>query len=266
MIFPRIAFMMFLMKVLRDHFNMSKDLFSEFTKKGFVKIKLDNKYMFSYKNLKKKIIINFPKNFKKSKFENLHHTVNFEEINSIRMKIIKNINVEKDLKKNIYLSAKSYLDRLLGADIIVQKNINLAIQMPNDDSRPMFHKDTPLSSKYEVAVWIPLVDCSKSMCMTMIDKKHHNEANKLFDNLDQNSEKQFQKFSKLKGSNFPVKFGEALIFSTDNFHYIPINETSKTRWSLNLRFKNLFTPYGERNLLDYFEILKTSPITNLLTN
>ena len=104
--------------------------------------------------------------------------------------------------------------------------------------------------------------CSKSMCMTMIDKKYHDEANKLFDNLNRNSETKFQKFSKLKGSNFPVKFGEALIFSTDNFHYIPINETNKTRWSLNIRFKNLFTPYGERNLLDYFEILKTSPITS----
>ena len=48
-------------------------------------------------------------------------------------------------------------------DIIVQKNVNLAIQMPNDTSRPLFHKDTPLSSKYEVVLWIPLVDCSKSI-------------------------------------------------------------------------------------------------------
>ena len=245
---------------------MNKNLFSEFTKKGFVKIKLDKKYISAYKNLKKNIRKDFPKNFKKNKFENLHHAVNFEEINSIRMKIIRSINVEKDLKKNIYFSAKSFLDQLIGADIIVQKNVNLAIQMPNDTSRPLFHKDTPLSSKYEVVLWIPLVDCSKSMCMTMIDKKYHDDANKLFDDLGHNSENKFQKFSKLKGSNFPVKFGEALIFSTDNFHYIPINETNKTRWSLNLRFKNLFTPYGERNLLDYFEILKTSPITNLLTN
>tara|TARA_B100001121_G_scaffold303806_1_gene318278 strand:- start:2249 stop:2986 length:738 start_codon:yes stop_codon:yes gene_type:complete len=245
---------------------MNNSLFTEFTKKGFVKIKLDKKYMHSYKTLKNNIRKNFPKNFKKNKFENLHDVISFNEINSLRMKIIKNINTEKNLKKNIYLSAKSFLDQLLGADIIVQKNINLAIQMPHDTSRPLFHKDTPLSSKYEVVVWIPLVDCDKSMCMTMIDKKHHDEANKLFDNLNKNSDFKFEKFSKLKGSNFPVKFGEALIFSTDNFHYIPINETKKTRWSLNIRFKNLFTPFGERNLLDYFEILKTSPITNLLNN
>ena len=191
---------------------MSKNLFSEFTKKGFVKIRLDKKYMSAYEKLKKNIRNDFPKNFKKDKFENLHHVVNFDEINSIRMKIIRSINIEKDLKKNIYLSAKSFLDQLLGADIVVQKSVNLAIQMPNDNSRPMFHKDTPLSSKYEVVLWIPLVDCSKSMCMTMIDKKYHDEANKLFDNLNRNSETRFQKFSKLKGSNFPVKFGELLYF------------------------------------------------------
>ena len=33
---------------------MSKNLFSEFTKKGFVKIRLDKKYMSAYEKLKKK--------------------------------------------------------------------------------------------------------------------------------------------------------------------------------------------------------------------
>ena len=51
---------------------MNNSLFTEFTKKGFVKIKLDKKYMHSYKTLKNNIRKNFPKNFKKNKFENLH--------------------------------------------------------------------------------------------------------------------------------------------------------------------------------------------------
>ena len=63
-----------------------------------------------------------------------------------------------------------------------------------------------------------------------------------------------------------VKFGEALIFWTNNFHYIPVNQEKKTRWSLNLRYKNLFTQYGTKNLLDYYDILKISPITKLLNN
>ena len=45
---------------------MNKNLFSEFTKKGFVKIKLDKKYISAYKNLKRNIRKDFPKNFKKN--------------------------------------------------------------------------------------------------------------------------------------------------------------------------------------------------------
>ena len=63
-----------------------------------------------------------------------------------------------------------------------------------------------------------------------------------------------------------IKFGQALIFNTNNYHYIPINKTNKTRWAINLRLKNLFTPYGERNLLDYYEILKISPLSKMYTN
>lgn len=252
---------------LEVHFNMKNiNIFSEFSKKGFVKIKLDKKYVNTYKDLKNLIKKKFPKSFKDNSFENFHYNVNFEEINNIRMKIIKTINTKKDLKKNIYLSGKSFLDNALGTDIVVQKNINLAIQMPHDTSRPLFHKDTPLSSKYEIVFWIPLVDCKETMCMTMIDKKYHDEADNLLNNVHKNSGNILEKFSKKKGTYIPLKFGEAIIFSTDNFHFIPINKTKKTRWSLNLRFKNLFTPYGERNLLDYFEVLKTSPITNLLNN
>ena len=44
---------------------MSKNLFSEFTKKGFVKIKLDKKYMSAYEKLKKNIRNDFPKTLKK---------------------------------------------------------------------------------------------------------------------------------------------------------------------------------------------------------
>ena len=60
-----------------------------------------------------------------------------------------------------------------------------------------------------------------------------------------------------------IKVGNVLIFNTNNFHYVPLNKTKSTRWSLNIRFKNLFTPYGQRNLLDYYEIINTSVLTKM---
>jgi len=240
---------------------LKNNTFDYFEKTGFMKINLDKKYLKDYSNLKKAIKKSFAKNFKNNSFEKFHLNVSFDEINEIRMRIIEKINKDKKIKEKIYLSAKKIINQMVGPDIIVQKNINLAIQMPEDESRALFHKDTPLSSKHEVVVWLPLVDCKQSMCMTMIPKKYHNEADSL---LKKTNEKIYEDFSKKYGVTIPLKFGQALIFNTNNFHYIPINKTQKTRWSLNLRFKNLFTPYGERNLLDYYQIINSSPISKLL--
>ena len=144
---------------------------------------------------------------------------------------------------------------------IVQKNINMGIQMPHDSNRPPFHKDTPHSSNHELVIWIPLVNCYKTMCMHMFDRKFREKAVSLFSSKKKD---RFEKFAKIYGSLIDVNFGEAIIFSADNFHNIPINKTNDTRWSLNIRFKNLYTPYGERNILDYFEIIKMSCVTKLL--
>jgi sporadic carbohydrate cluster 2OG-Fe(II) oxygenase len=231
-----------------------------FYKRGFAKINLLVSHKKTFANLKKKIRTKFKKNFLKNNFENFHKNVSEKEINKIRMSIISYINTQQGLNESIYLSIKPFVDTLLGPDIIVQKSINLGIQMPLDNSKALFHKDTPLSSNYEIVVWIPLVDCTKSMCMLLIDRKNHDKADKLLDGADLN---RFDKFAKKYGVLDEIKFGEALIFNANNYHYVPLNKTNKTRWAINIRYKNLFTPYGERNLLDYYEILKLSPITKI---
>ena len=232
----------------------------EFFKKGFVKVNIQKKYLTKYQDLKESIKRKFKKNFKNNNFEIFHKDVSFKEINKVRMDIINFINTKKKLKEDIYISLKPILDSMLGPDIIIQKSINLGIQLPEDTSRPLFHKDTPLSSYHEIVLWIPLVNCEKSMCMLMVEKKLQKSAEKL---LNAKAENRFDNFIKKYGKLEEIKFGQALIFNTNNFHYIPINKTNKTRWAINLRLKNLFTPYGERNLLDYYEILKISPISKM---
>ena len=53
--------------------------------------------------------------------------------------MISKINKQKNLKLSIYNSI-DMLDRCLGPDIIVQKNINLVIQKPKDEDRLRFIK------------------------------------------------------------------------------------------------------------------------------
>jgi sporadic carbohydrate cluster 2OG-Fe(II) oxygenase len=235
---------------------------NEFKKNGFVKIKLQKGSKKKLDHLKKKIYNKFKNKFRNNNFENFHNNVSEKEINKIRIDIIKYINSIKNLHKEIYLLLNHFIDSLLGPDIVVQKSINLGIQMPRDESRALFHKDTPLSSNHEIVVWLPLVNCEKSMCMLLIERKNHNKADRL---LDGNDPKRFDKFVKKYGILKEIKFGECLVFNTNNYHYIPINKTNKTRWAINIRFKNLYTPYGERNLLDYYQILKTSPLSEIFT-
>jgi len=238
--------------------NSLQNIENEFFNKGFVKAKLKKEYVNKFKKLKEKIKNKFRDNFKNNNFENFHKSVSLKDINKVRMNIISFINANDRLKKDIYLSLKTIIDSLLGPDIIIQKSINLGIQMPSDPSRALFHKDTPLSSYHEIVLWIPLVNCQKSMCMLMVERNKHSQAEKLL-----NKKNKLEKFIKSYGQLREIKFGEALIFNTNNYHYVPINQTKKTRWAINIRLKNLFTPYGERNLLDYYEIIKLSPLSKI---
>tara|TARA_B100001540_G_scaffold317100_1_gene348993 strand:+ start:228 stop:980 length:753 start_codon:yes stop_codon:yes gene_type:complete len=238
---------------------------NEFSKKGYCVVDIDKKYIKELEKLNLSILNNITKKIGKNNYElSDFHKLKLSdiELNNFRLETIKLINSKKNLRRIIYDSLGGFLDKCLGPDVVVQKNINLVIQSPKDKNRSPFHKDAPMASNYELVVWLPLVDCVKTMSMYLFDLKHHNQAKKLI--MKNTSEKKFKDFSKKNGKLLNVKFGQAMIFWTNNFHYIPVNEEKRTRWSLNLRYKNLFTKYGTKNLLDYYDILKLSPITELL--
>ena len=237
-----------------------------FEKKGFAVIDINKDYLPKLlelkrtieKETKKKLLQH--KNFSLEKF----HKYKLKKIslNQFRLDMISKINKQKNLKLNIYNSIDKVLDRCLGPDIIVQKNINLVIQKPKDKDRAPFHKDAPANSNYEIVVWVPLVDCYNTMGMYLFDVSKHNKSKKFL--RENNTPSKFDKYSKKEGILTDVQFGQALIFWTNNYHYIPINKEINTRWTLNVRYKNLFTKYGTKNLLDFYEILKLSPLTKLL--
>ena len=66
-----------------------------------------------------------------------------------------------------------------------------------------------------------------------------------------------------KATKNKMNFGEALFFSTSLFHLVPVNKEGQTRWSLNFRFKSLFSPYGQKRYPEFFDIIEKSPVSNL---
>ena len=75
--------------------------------------------------------------------DNFHHHIDKKDLNNIRIEIFKELNKEKLFKKYYYEIFEDFLDKLVGNEIVMQKNINLSIQIPKDKSSvlPMHAKN-----------------------------------------------------------------------------------------------------------------------------
>ncbi|BEI38363.1 hypothetical protein PHIN8_03070 [Polynucleobacter sp. HIN8] len=183
------------------------------------------------------------------------------EFNEKRRQLIERINLNGVNLKKLFNSCEEKITNLLGQDIVIQKNINLTIQRPNDPYPTEIHRDSPPNSPYEIALWIPLTDCTKSKALYLAPLENSFEIAK---NLQKyNTCSTFEEDVIKVSNNVPVSFGEVLYFSPTLFHYSIKNEENETRFSLNLRIKNMFTPYGLKHPASFFTPIKHSIISSI---
>ena len=52
---------------------------------------------------------------------------------------------------------------------------------------------------------------------------------------------------------FFIKVKEVLVFNQALPHGNRVNVEPETRWSMNCRFKGVFTPYGDKKIGEFFE-------------
>jgi sporadic carbohydrate cluster 2OG-Fe(II) oxygenase len=195
--------------------------------------------------------------------EKLYKLIKKEDVNKIRLKIIEKLNLNGNINVILIESVRNKIIQLIGKDILLQKNINMVIQNPNDPDPSEPHRDYPGNSAFETVVWIPLVNCEKTRSMYIVDlvnslkitnKLKNNEYDSL---MDYNND--IIKNSKL----LDIRKGQALIFATPLFHGSHINNTDKTRVSFNLRVKNLFSPHGMKNPYSFWNIYNKSIVTEI---
>ena len=245
-------------------------IIEEFEKKGFVIFRPKNTGLLNeirnefLKYILKKIKVKKIDDFKKTEFFNqIHKYISIKELNKFRLNIIKKINHSDKIKVKIHSLSKKYLDILVGNELAIQKRVNLSIQMPRDSSSLLpLHADTWSGvSPFEIVVWLPLVDCFKTKTMYILPaNKIKKYEGKLISNKIHSSEQIFNLIKKdlvwLK-----VNFGEILIFDQSLPHGNVVNKEKETRWSMNIRFKGLFTPYGDKKLGEFFEPITLKPIS-----
>tara|TARA_A100001015_G_C15028084_1_gene731599 strand:- start:1256 stop:2035 length:780 start_codon:yes stop_codon:yes gene_type:complete len=245
---------------------LDKDLLKNLKKRGFVVINIKKK------NELKKIRIQFCKFLKKelkikkinsnkikdidyflNNFHKIRH--NGKNLNLLRTTLIKKINKNEIMIEKFFKIFENDLKKLLGQDIVGQRKVNLVIQEPGDKSVAPIHRDSPPNSPHEIVFWLPLVNCYHTKSISILDSQFTERVNKMFNNESFNYKK-IENFFKKNSSFIDCHFGQVLLFLTKNFHYVPINKESETRFSFNFRFKNLFSKYGSKLYPEYFKIMK----------
>ena len=243
----------------------------EFEEKGFIVRNIED--MKSLSKIRKIFIKSMKKNLKLNnsyKNENdllnlAHKNINTNKLNSFRLKVINDINKIKDLRNLYYKISKPLLDIILGNELSMQLRINLSIQLPQDESSLLpVHSDVwSGDSPFETVVWLPLVNCYKTKSMFILPPSKYGKIKKIF--LEKKFISSEQIFNKIKKDLIwiKIKYGQVMIFNQCLPHGNTINNERETRWSLNCRFKSVFSPHRDKKIGEFFEPITLRKVSEL---
>ncbi len=239
---------------------LEKKISQEYLKNGYVIKNIDNMDSLNWiRDYFCKIINStIPRSKKEKKkyiLDNVHKYIKVSDLNKFRLDIFNKINSNEKFRENFYKISKSLVDIIVGNEIAMQLRVNLSIQLPKDDSSLLpIHADTWSGvSPFETVIWLPLVDCYKTKSMYLLPPKKSKKIKKFFLNKKiKTSEDIFEKVKKdLIWLN--VKYGQVVIFDQSLPHGNMINKENETRWSMNCRFKSIFTPYADKKIGEFYE-------------
>jgi sporadic carbohydrate cluster 2OG-Fe(II) oxygenase len=240
-----------------------------FLDKGYIVAKVEN--MSSLKYISSLITKSVNQQINEKVFLDLntiHKKISIEELNNFRLTIINKINKDKFLRYHYFNIAREALYILAGNELMMQKNINLSIQFPNDNSSLLpIHSDVwSGDSPYEINLWIPLVNCYKTKSMYILEQKDYPSFKKNMEGNNYSSSEDIFKLVKNKIKWLTVNYGQFLIFNQGLPHGNVINIEKETRWSMNCRFKSFFSPYGDKKIGEFFLPITTRAMSEIGIN
>jgi len=194
-----------------------------------------------------------------------HHHVPVDHLNDFRLEIINAVNSNSALRSSYFDLARPYLEALVGNELAMQRRVNLSIQYPEDNTALLpVHADTwSGDSPFEVVVWVPLVDCFGTKAMFILPPDANEVLKRDFVNLSRgNSERLFEAIAD-DLIWIEIKRGEVLVFNQTLPHGNRVNTENQTRWSMNCRFKSVFTPYADKKIGEFFEPITLRPVSKL---
>ncbi|MCC3405789.1 MAG: phytanoyl-CoA dioxygenase family protein [Microcoleus sp. PH2017_10_PVI_O_A] len=178
-----------------------------------------------------------------------------EKLNSFRLHIISGLIKQPWFRESYFSCARSLVEILVGNELAMQRNIGLSIQMPGDDSSLLpLHSDSWGSecSPFEVVLWIPLVDCYQTKSMFLLPPDADAKWREQVKNFAGKGTESLYRAIEPELEWLEVPYGKVVLFTPTVMHGNRVNREPTTRWSMNVRFKGLFTPYSDKRLGEYF--------------
>jgi sporadic carbohydrate cluster 2OG-Fe(II) oxygenase len=252
--------------------NEERELVEKFLKDGFVTVPLEQAGNSTLSDLRKEIFIfskdylNVPETVSEDEFFN--HTQKYLEVsklNDLKLSLMPLVSKDFKFHGGIYRLAKKYIDIIVGNELCMQRGLNLSVQLPHDDSALLpLHTDVwSGNSPYEVVLWLPLIDCYKTKSMYVLPLDKSTEVYENFQKYESMDAESFYKSLEKDLIFLDVPKGHAVIFSHSIIHGNRVNEESETRWTFNIRFKSVLTPFGTKDLGEAFIPVTLRPVTRI---
>jgi sporadic carbohydrate cluster 2OG-Fe(II) oxygenase len=118
-------------------------------------------------------------------------------------------------------------------------------------------------SPYEVVLWVPLVDCRRTKSMFLLPPDADREARATMAQYAQAGVEALYTAVEPQLEWLEIPYGNVLVFTHTLMHGNRMNVEPTARWSINIRFKALFTPYADKQLGDFFDPITTRPATRV---
>lgn len=198
-------------------------------------------------------------------FDKIHEIISVKDLNDFRVKLIAYMAQDKTVRPSIYSLAKKQIHWLVGNELAMQRNCNLSIQFPGDDSSLLpLHSDVwSGNSPYEIVFWLPFVNCYDTKSMFILPRSHSEEVFINFKQYSSLTAEDFYQKIKDKLVWLDVKYGQGVIFSHSLLHGNRVNRQAESRWTINVRFKSLLSPYGTKELGESFLPITMRPVTRI---
>lgn len=200
-----------------------------------------------------------------SDFNKLHLGATNRDINNIRLNIFDLLNSIEGWENHYVAMAKNVIDTIIGADVAIQRRLNLNIQLPGDlNSKLDMHADLfSGESPFEVVMWVPFTRAYGTNGMYYFDREISKKIYKEMVSSEMQGIDYLRKKYWSSKKELNVESDQIVIFSSTIFHGNVPNETGDTRISINCRLKNLFHPDGSRDLGYFYKMYSLGPLAKI---